>query len=406
MKKLRLALITRRFWPLVGGAETVMANLASEFRQQGHDVTLLTARWERQWPADIVHREVPVRRLSQPKARGWGTFRYMQALGHWLRNHRNDLDGVIVSMLKHDAHTAVHFGLRSKIPIVLRAEGGGETGDCHWHEVGRFGLRIREKTKQAGAWIAPSPVVYDELLKAGYPSHKGFVVPNAVPIPEARSPDRQSRARIALSETHSILSVGPREPLVVYTGRLHEAKGLLELVEAWPLVLERWPNARLWLVGEGPAGLDIWDEVHRLHLTHSVIMPGSFDELTEVLDSADAFVLPSHEEGMSMSLLEAMAAAVPIAASDIPGNRLLIEHGRHGLLFPPKRSDKIAAAIIALLENREQAELLGKEARKRVSRDYSISKMANDHLAIINAVSSDSLEDQNAQLKPAADTKL
>src|SRR5262245_1682941 len=128
MSPLRLALVTRRFWPLVGGAEVAMANLAAEFQRQGQQATIVTARWEKHWPTEVVHREVPVVRLSQPKLRGWGTLRYMYAVGSWLVAQQPKLDGVVVSMLKHDAYAAIGALRGAGLPVVLRAEGGGTAG--------------------------------------------------------------------------------------------------------------------------------------------------------------------------------------------------------------------------------------------------------------------------------------
>ena len=81
MSAMRVALITRRFWPLVGGAESVMANLATEMRRQRHQVQVVTAQWNPNWPTDFVHREIDVHRLANPAQRGWGTYRYMAHLG-------------------------------------------------------------------------------------------------------------------------------------------------------------------------------------------------------------------------------------------------------------------------------------------------------------------------------------
>src|SRR5688572_6754943 len=88
----RLALISRRYWPQMGGAETVMANLASEFAQRGHATTVVTAQWEPHWPVECVHREVNVIRLPQPQLRGWGTIRYLHALRRWLHSHQDQFD--------------------------------------------------------------------------------------------------------------------------------------------------------------------------------------------------------------------------------------------------------------------------------------------------------------------------
>ena len=121
MDPLRLVLVTRRFWPMVGGAERAVAELAAELANRAVPVTLLTARWQPSWPAEINYRGVPVVRLPNPRLRAWGTFRYMQALGRWLRRHRDEYDLVYVSMLKHDAYAAL-AAVGGDAPVVLRAE--------------------------------------------------------------------------------------------------------------------------------------------------------------------------------------------------------------------------------------------------------------------------------------------
>ena len=115
----RLVLVTRRFWPLVGGAETVMANLAAELAARGVGVTLLTARWQNDWPAELTYRGEPVVRVPNPALRGWGTWRYMKAIDRWLRENRDSYDLVYVSMLKHDAYAALG-AVAGSGPVVLR----------------------------------------------------------------------------------------------------------------------------------------------------------------------------------------------------------------------------------------------------------------------------------------------
>lgn len=380
MEQLRVALVTRRFWPLVGGAEMVMANLASELRRQGCDVRLLTAQWQAQWPTEVVHREIPVHRLPNPPQRGWGTFRYMLALGRYLRRHRQELDLVYVSMLKHDAYAALYALSGTRIPVVLRAEGAGATGDCAWHENGRFGMRIRRTCQTADAVIAPSPAIRDELLAAGFSSDRTHFLPNGVALAPPRDPARQWAARRALADVNQDLQTAPADPVALYTGRLHSAKGLMELVQAWPLVLERHPRAKLWLVGDGPARDDLFELILDLELRHSISMPGSFDDVGELLQAADLFVLPSHEEGMSLSLLEAMAAGLPIVASDIPGNRLLIDQGAQGVLTPPRNSTQLGQAISALWDRPSYSAGLGRAAQERVAERYALPSVVERHL--------------------------
>lgn len=379
---MRLALVTRRFWPLVGGAEMAMANLAVEFRRLGHDVRVLTARWEHHWPLELEHREVPVLRLPQPRVRGWGTLRYMWALGYWLREHRAELDGVLVSMLKHDAYATIGELQPHGLPIVLRAEGGGVTGDCHWQQTARFGARIHDRCLQADAVVALTAGIQEELLAAGYSADRIARIDNGVRIPPPRSAARRLTARLALQEANFDLAADDQTPVVVYTGRLAESKGLFDLVKAWESLIERRPTARLWLVGDGPDRERLFDLVCDLGLKYRVCLPGAFDDIEEVLQAADAFVLPSYAEGMSLSLLEAMAAGLPVVATDIPGNRELVTEGQTGRLIPPRDPVAMANTLEELLDQPVVAARLGEGARHRVYQQYSLEKMARAHLAL------------------------
>lgn len=380
---LRLALVTRRFWPLVGGAEMAMANLAAEFRRQGHSVRIVTGRWEKHWPLEMVHREVPVTRLPHPRTRGWGTLRYMYALSSWLHREKQNLDAVLVSMLKHDAYCAVGALQQSGVPVILRGEGGGPGGDCVWQQTARFGLRIRKRCLEADAFIAPSSVIASELREAGYATERIVQIDNGVRIPPLTTPATRDAARAALGEANHDLRLEPSAPLAVYTGRLHSDKGLLDLVNAWRPIAERWPAARLWLVGEGPQREDLFRRISDLDLKYRICLPGAFDDTEDVLQAADMFILPSYSEGMSLSLLEAMAAGVPVIASDIAGNRALVAHEQSGLLVPPRDVRGFTSAIARLLEQPSLRISLGSQARQEVQDKYSLAKMGREHLDLI-----------------------
>jgi len=382
MNPLRIALVTRRFWPLVGGAEVVMGNLAVELQRQGAEVVIVTAQWEPQWPSELVHREVRVQRLPNPRQRGWGTFRYMLSLNRWLRAQRQKLDITYVSMLKHDAYTAISALRGSGCSVVLRGEGSGETGDCQWQRTARFGMRIRRRCQTAEALVAPSAKIAQEMQESGYPTDRIHMIPNGVPVRTAVDLNRRIAARAALVDANWDLDVPRGGCVAVYTGRLHVGKGLLELVDAWSLVVEKIPEARLWIVGEGPLRDELYQNIRDRQLHRSAFLPGVFDDVDELLYGADVFILPSHEEGMSVSLLEAMSVGLPCIATDIPGNQALVQGGQYGILVPPKSPVPLASAILDVFRNAQRAADIGRAARQHVVDNFSINHTVRHHVAL------------------------
>lgn len=358
-----------------------MANLAGEFQRQGAKVTVLTALWNPRWPAEFTHRGARVVRLRQPPVRMWGTYRYMQALSDWLTQHASELDLVYVSMFKHDAYAALGALKPARVPVAIRGEGAGLSGDMHWQLDALGGRQIKRRTMSAAAFIAPSRAIEAEITAAGYPRGRiRFIANGVAPADVEDRAARRAAARDTLA-SHRELDLAPAERLVVYTGRLHEAKGLIDLVRAWPAVLEAEPWARLWIAGEGPLRERLAKEISEQGLSGVATLAGSFDAVDDLLAAADAFVLPSHEEGMSVALLEAMAAGLPVVASDIPGNRQLVDHDVHGLLVPAGDQDALAGAIVRALSD-ARCGTWSDAARSRVASDFSLERSAREHLTL------------------------
>jgi L-malate glycosyltransferase len=160
-------------------------------------------------------------------------------------------------------------------------------------------------------------------------------------------------------------------PRVVFTGRLHPQKNLPLLLEAWTEVARR-SSANLILVGPGNERQHLEELAGSLGIADRVQFTGGVADPADYLRAADVFVLPSVAEGMSNSLLEAMATALPCVASRIAGNTDLIDDGRNGLLVREPEAASWSAAILELLGNSETARRLGDAARRRIDDEYAL----------------------------------
>ena len=124
----RIVIVSRRFWPLADEPEMAIGRLADGFLEHGARPEILTARWDKHWPEEFVHRGVPVHRLQNSSSRRWGTLRYIRSVSNWLRSHSEEIDAVYVSLLRYDAYAAIGALAGRDVPVGRRA--GRVQGQC------------------------------------------------------------------------------------------------------------------------------------------------------------------------------------------------------------------------------------------------------------------------------------
>ena len=164
-------------------------------------------------------------------------------------------------------------------------------------------------------------------------------------------------------------------PSILTVARLVPQKGIPVLLEAARIVLDRRPDARFTLFGDGPDRGPLERRAEELGLGNSVWFAGAVRGVEDRLGEHDVFVLPSLWEGMPISLLEAMAAARPVVATAVSGSAELVIDGETGRLVPPGDPPALAAAILELLEDPLAAAAMASRARDRGRRNYSVDRM-------------------------------
>jgi glycosyltransferase involved in cell wall biosynthesis len=156
---------------------------------------------------------------------------------------------------------------------------------------------------------------------------------------------------------------------------LRPEKGIGDLVKAAALVRERYRDARFLIWGEGPLRTHLEGLVRTLRLDRVVEFRGATAAPEVALRELDIFVLPSLSEACSNALLEAMAAELPVVATHVGGNPLLVEDEISGLLVPPSDPAALAKAIIRLMEEPALAAELAARGRHRVLGQFTFERM-------------------------------
>jgi glycosyltransferase involved in cell wall biosynthesis len=153
-----------------------------------------------------------------------------------------------------------------------------------------------------------------------------------------------------------------------------------QLLAAWPEVVRRIHQARLLLVGDGQLRVGI-ERTARERAIPNVGFLGFRRDVPALLAGTDVFVLPSRREGLPRSVLEALAAGVPVVATDVRGNRDLVEDGRNGFLVKVGDATGLAQALLTLLQDESLRTRMGVEGRAR-ARDYALDRVIREMAAI------------------------
>jgi len=184
--------------------------------------------------------------------------------------------------------------------------------------------------------------------------------------PERLGPEAGLRSRTSLG-------IAANAPVVGFVGRLVAEKGVRDLLQAFRLVRERFPEARLLLVGgadpEKPDGVGP-EAARQLDVAEACVFAGVRHDMPEMYAAMDVFALPSYREGFPRAPLEASAMGVPCVVTDVRGCRQAVTGGRNGLLVLPGDVPALAGAVLTLLLDRDLARVLGEEGRRRALQEF------------------------------------
>lgn len=172
-------------------------------------------------------------------------------------------------------------------------------------------------------------------------------------------------------------------------GRLQAEKDQATLIRSFKLLIEycsavktNMPEPRLVLVGNGPDRGKLEQLISELNLNGRVTFLGARDDIPEQLNGIDVFVLPSLGEGISNTILEAMASSLPVIATAVGGNPELVDDGKTGLLVPSANPDEMAKAMQRYIDEPDLIEKHGVAGRKRVEDMFSMDAMVNAYMAV------------------------
>ena len=350
----------------INGVSKHVIDAGVELRKRGHEVTILGC--PDAWILGAAA-ELEFRTIASDMHR-WPTDELRRIAGFI---HRNEIDVVHTHMSK-----ANFFGVLLRwvagVPSVATAH------SCHlqlhWM-ANNFVIAVSEATRR-----------YHRLVNL-VPGSRIKTIHNSIQIPTHTLQAHQA----IRTQVRENLGLRPNDFAIGLVGRIATQKGQLTMVEAMPAILATLPQAKLLLIGgfETPEYVaQIQKHVDLHHLNEHVQMLGMRSDVLELLYGIDLLAQPSLWESFPISMLEGMAAGVPIVASDVGGVRECLQHNRSGYLIPPKNPEELSSAILKLAGAPELCARLVKEAKKVVRLHFAPEPQTAKLEAVLESVSGNS----------------
>jgi len=391
MKPLRIAVLAPTFLPKCSGAEVFHHNLASRLVDAGHSVTVIAPRgrvrrlraqgWELAYDLEAYPDKL------------WNLLKRTRSLAFWLnrralsalqRKHGFDVWHAFV--LYPAGVVLADWQSRSGMPGLVRAVGDDVSGlPAQRHPV-HVARCLREKLPSAGALVALSREMADELSTLGVAREKIYVIPNAVDA------DRFAPDKVVRSAVRKEMGIAEEEFVFLCVARNHPQKDLPTLVEAFRRLCSRDPDikVRLIIAGRDTEALraqagDLAERLHCLEIGADSSLRGiptmPPQRLIDLYRASDAFVLSSLLEGFSSALVEAMAAGLPILVTDVQGIRGVLAPGTEGIFVPAGSPDEMASAMRGLINDPALRSRLASAARN-ASRRYTWPAVVSSYEAL------------------------
>jgi glycosyltransferase involved in cell wall biosynthesis len=374
-------MIAPQFRPLIGGYERAAERLCAALGERGFQVTVITERRVQSWPIREMAQGYEVRRLPCLYRRRLHVVSSLLVFGIYLLLRGRRFQVWHVHQYGPHAALAVALGKFLRRPIVLKLTNSAADGIEKALGNGICGRLLGFLHRRACAYLAVSEETRLEAIQFGIPPERVHLIPNGVDRHSFRpaSPKERADARRALGLEC--------QRLVLYVGRLAPQKNPLGLLEAWAAVDGAVrKDSLLAMVGDGPLRAILADFVTAKGLRESVQIFGEQNDVACWMRAADLYVLASDFEGLSNTLLEAMASSLPVVSTRVSGSIETVEEAGAGLLVDVGRVDQLSEAMACMLADAPLRKCMGQAGRTLIEAKYSIDVVAQACLRLYQSL--------------------
>lgn len=375
---IRVCVVSALYHPNLGGLGRQAQLLSERLRRDGVDLFVISRKMTVP-PGAMFSPDVEVVRIPAP----FPGHRILEeiSLKNILISLSFSLGCLLVLIRRRSRYDIVHFhgasiplfvsfpflkGMGKKVVAkVAAANLGTEAGSLsgkYWP----VGDLLARMLRDVDVFIAISDEIREGLIRDGVPPGRIARISNFIDPGIFRPPGAGEKERLKAELGYA------GKTLVLCAGRLVPRKGVEFLLDAWKEIAPAFPEARLLILGDGPLREALEDRSSRLGVGDTARFGGRVDNVPELLRAADLFALPSLQEGMSNSLLEAMAAGLPIVATRIGGVVDVVRDGKNALLVEPGDKDGLARGLRAIISDSDLRKTLANSALETIGEHFGL----------------------------------
>jgi glycosyltransferase involved in cell wall biosynthesis len=335
-----------------GGTERQMIELVGRLDRSRWNVHLACLHAQGPWLASATTAAGSIAEFPISGFRRADTCRQALGFARWCTRHHID----VVQTTDFYTNTfALPAAAWARVPVRI----GSRRGHNRDRSPAQLAMQ-RAAFRCAHTIVGNSAAIADHLVSAGVRAQKVVVIPNGLDLSAFQpAPPRIQRRR------------------VIAIANLRPEKGYDVLIDAAVNVLRLYPDARFECVGSGPELASLQARVADRAIAGSFSFLGQRDDIPALLNAADIFVLPSRNESLPNSVLEAMASALPVVASAVGGVPEIIDDDRTGLLWPAGDARALAHQLARVMGDAPLGARLGAAARAEAERRFSFDRMVS-----------------------------
>ncbi len=359
----RVLVVTRRYWPQANDSTYRLQAWCSAISRQGASVGILMPCWSSQWPRSLTCREIPIWRVEPPPTSPFRIGRYTRSVTTWIQERASQFDLILCDAADIEAEAIAAIPSSANMPPLAVRFDPVELSATYCRDA-QIPARAFQVCRRARLVIAPRATALQRLIAAGIPATKIVRMPDYTIEQIPRNDALRHRARTILGSINQELFLRSIDQLMVCPTDMDQRWILDPMIQALGPLLEANRNLRLWILGEGIYRSRVFETLKNRGWHNLVDLPGSFEDLEQIVQASDLWILPAAGVGTGWLIPTAIASGLPVLVGTSPEFTSILPGNHPHLNFSSSHAAELQYRVRDWLDQPQLLSLAAQRARQ------------------------------------------